>query len=286
MEKIMLPLFACLLACGCGREPEHPEESKAETQSGAPAEQKPALASAALAEYFPLLPLIEKRAWAELLELEKSARTHPLESGDGRAAGERIRQLAGKLRRRHPFRADEKTIRLGGVTYQKPERRIEISAVVSYPDTRDQRHPGELELVLCSSAGRAHETLFVTSARPLHLELLLHLAGFSKNDPASLFRVHVVPPGGAPVAVESLIERVDGAPLPERLRWQFTGSGYDDLYSPDQTGDLLILWRAHDSVLSVDDEKIASGETKLKAKKNKRLPQGAQVTVVLTPAQK
>ncbi len=226
-----------------------------------------------LTRQFPLLPIIEKQLWQQLLNAEKEKSI------------EEAKRIADVLNKRHPFKSEENFIALGGIRYDKQSRKFHIPAKVRHPDEGDKRHPGELETVLCSTSGRTHETLFVTEARPLHLEILLHLAGCKKTSPMSCFRLDVVIPDHPPIPCEVLIKSADSNQLTGEFLWEFTGSDFEDLYSPDQTGDFLILWRAHDSVLSMRHKHIASGEKKVMPKHHKHLPSDTAVTLVLTPRQ-
>lgn len=240
------------------------------------------MASKELVENFPLLPHIEARKWQQLLEAE-AAIDDPGLSAELRAqAIDEIERVSAALRRSHPFSADAECAVLGSITYRKASRRFEIPARVSYPVEGDTRHPGELEVVLCSNIGRIHETLFVTAARPLHLELLMHLNGYRKSSPQSKFRVTIRSEEGTIIPVEELIAAKENDPLPNPMIWSFAGSDFSDLYAPDQTGDFLICWHAHDSVLQIDDRGIASGETKLLAAPHDSLKQGSEVTVILS----
>lgn len=133
----------------------------------------------------------------------------------------RVAEIISWLEKEHPFLDEEDRMILGGIVFQKSSRHVIIPARVKYPDVGDNRHPGELELILCSNTGRTHE--------------------------------------------------------------EFSGSNFGDLYPPDSTGDLIIAWHAHDSVLRVDDEKIASGETKFTPKRPLDRDQDMPVKLILSP---
>lgn len=224
-----------------------------------------------LIENFPLFPLVEKRLWRDLLAAEENADVAKLE------------KIAEKLKQRHPFQADQDKITLGGIIYDKKSRTITIPAEVHYPSEQDPRYPDELELVLCSEKGRTHETLFISEAQPLHLELLMHLAGFAKEPVMSLFSLSISLPDGESIPIEKLIAPLEKDELPAEMIWEFSGSDFNDFYSPDQTGDFIILWHAHPSVLRLRHAKIGSGQIKLRAKKHPKLSQGIKVNLQLHP---
>lgn len=232
-----------------------------------------------LAANFPLLPMIEKTLWQQLLEAE--SKQLAAEPSARAAADSEVAKLADKLRKRHPFKADGTRLELGGIVCDKTQRRFTLPARVRYPDPGDERHPGELELLLCTEGGRTHETLFVTDARPLHLELLLHLAGHVKGK--DRFRIDVLTSKGTGIPMDTLIRTKGGETLERPLLWEFSGSDYNNLYTPDLSGDFAIFWHAHDSVLRVAHEGIASGVVKLEAVPHPGLKNGDAVVLELIP---
>ena len=233
--------------------------------------EEPPPPSHELAANFPLFPVIEKNLWRQLLEAEREA------------AAKEVERLVNLLRTRHPFKAGEDSMELGGITYDRKARHLRIPAKVEFPNSADDRHPGEVELLLCTTAGRLHETLFTAEVRPLHLELLLHLAGHAKGAEPSRFRIDVLTGDGTRIPVDTLVRSSGGEPLESPLLWEFSGSDYRDLYSPDLSGDLAIFWHAHDSVLRIAHQGIASGEVKLLPVPHPALKNGQPVTLQLVP---
>lgn len=269
MKTVIISLTLLLSLASCRK---HDEAGVALPQNEPPT----SVSSRELVTHFPLFPIIEKSLWNQLLEAEGKLATVP-ESGR-EAASKEVVGLAEKLRSRHPFKADGGRLELGGIVYDKAQGRFTLPAQVEYPEPGDERHPGEVELLLCTEGGRLHETLFVTSARPLHLELLLHLTGHVKG---CRFRIEAVAADGKRIPVESLIRATGGETLESPLLWEFSGSDYKDLYSPDLSGDFAIFWHAHDSVLRVAHEGIASGEVKLAPVPHPGLKDGDPVTLDL-----
>jgi hypothetical protein len=219
-----------------------------------------------LAADFPLFPAIEKNLWQQLLEAEREANTKEAE------------RLATLLRTRHPFKSGDESIELGGIIYGRKTRRLRIPAKVEFPNSADNRHPGEVELLLCTTAGRLHETLFFTDVRPLHLELLLHLTGHAKG---SRFQITAVTTDGTRIPVDALVATTNGGSLDVPLLWEFSGSDFTDVYGPDLSGDLAIFWHAHDSVLRIAHQGIAAGEVKLEAVPHPALKNGQAVVLEL-----
>lgn len=239
-------------------------------------------ASQTLAARFPLLPIIEKSLWQQLQDAESVAADPEATQQHSKAEAE-IDRITGLLQEKHPFEQDENRTTLGGIVYDKESGAIEIPVQAYYPRKDDDRHPGELEVILCSKTGRSHETLFTTDTRPMHLELLLHLAGYQKNPPASTFKIEIVIPDHEPIPIETFIESTDRESMPKHLHWEFSGGEFNDPYLPDMTGDFIICWHAHDSVLRIRNQKIASGELKLKVVPHPALKQNQPATLVLSP---
>lgn len=270
--RSLILVSACLLhACAPPKSVEAKQGESPITSSALP------VGSEALAVSFPLLPLVEKSLWRELLAAE--ARQKAAVPAERAAAIEAVSALSERIRKLHPFQVDGHRLELGGILADKNEGRLSLSAKVHFPDPSDERHPGEVELLLCTETGRTHETLFITEARPLHLELLLHLCGFTKGAEASRFAIDVVARDGTRIPARSLVRAQSDEILPDPLLWDFSGSDYRDLYSPDLSGDFAIFWHAHDSVLRVADESLGSGEVKLEAVSHPLLNNGDMVVL-------
>jgi hypothetical protein len=266
MRSSSVFLTGLLLLAACKQE---------EPETSAPA------ASRKLAGYFPLLPVVEKSLWSQLLAAEEKLISSPATDRD--AVKKEIAQLTEKMRSRHPFQVEGDRLELGGIVCNRAQGRFSVPARVEYPDPGDGRHPGEVELLLCTMGGRLHETLFVTAARPLHLELLLHLSGHTKGEKGSHFRIDILTAEGTRIPVDSLIRASDDEPLPSPLSWKFSGSDFNDLYPPDLSGDFAIFWHAHDAVLRIKHDGIASGAVKLEPVPHPGLKNGDPVTLELVP---
>lgn len=241
------------------------------------------LTSEELLRGFPLLALIEKTLWKELLHQETIVADAETSDSACEEAQKKIGEIAIHLRELHPFSRSEDTITLGAISYHQKTGTLEFTAKVNDLKARQKGDQEDVELVLCTQKGRSHESLFVTEARPLHLEILLHLAGYTKEDVPSQFEVHVLIPNHPPIELTDLLVSKTGETVPSPLLWEFSGSAFDGLYQPDLTGDLIICWHAHDSVLRVTDERIARNETRLLAKPHPELEPDMAVKIVLVP---
>jgi len=272
MKTVVISLTLLLPLASCRK---HDEAAGTHPQNEPPNSGS----SRELVTNFPLLPIIEKSLWNQLLEAE--AKLASAEASGRETATHEVIRLTEKLRSKHPFKADDVHMELGGIVFDKVQGRISIPARVEFPDSGDERHPGEVELLLCTMSGRLHETLFVTDARPLHLELLMHLAGHVKGSQESRFRIEVLTKSGTRIPVDSLVRAIGGESLDRPLLWEFSGSDYKDLYSPDLSGDFAIFWHSHDAVLRVTHEGIATGVVKLAPVPHPELKDGDPVVLEL-----
>ena len=262
LSAIFLILVGFLLL-GCEEQevPKEAVEPKAELK----------LTSEKIAAKNPLLPKLEVKLWESLIKNEEL-----IKSGDPNAQKQFL-ELADKLTKLHPFSEDKVTAQLGGVIWNKENNSIEIPAVTTSPSNDDY-----LELILCNQNGRNHETLLLTECRPLHLEIMLHFAGFQKEVKPSNFRLYVAVPGKE-IPVENFLKG-ESTKLPESLLWTFTGSPYSaENYAPDLNGDHILLWNRHEAILQSNDEKIHSGLTKILINRDAIFPNGTKVRLILKP---
>lgn len=229
------------------------------------------LTSKMIAAKNPLLPKLEVKLWERLVKNEELINT-----GDPNAQKQFLK-LADKLTKLHPFSEDKSSAQLGGVIWNKENNTIEIPAVTTSPVNDDY-----LELILCNQNGRNHETLLMTECRPLHLEIMLHFAGFMKEIKPTTFRLYVAVPGKE-VPVENFLKG-ESSNLPAPFLWAFTGSPYSaDNYAPDLNGDHILLWNRHDAILQSAEESIHSGQTKVLINRESIFPNGTKVRLILKP---
>ena len=132
-----------------------------------------------------------------------------------------------------------------------------------------------LESFLCQKKGRVHETLLLTETRPLHLEVLLHMAGFK---PGSLFKMLIVSSEKTEPIEKFLSWKNKGTEL---VLWEFTGSEFAEQYIPDNTGEQIIIWGRHDAVLVVANEDFSSLKVPVYSESIKAYPKDTQVKLVL-----
>lgn len=230
------------------------------------------LSSKLMLQKNPLLPSLEKNLWSELLKAEQK-----LLAGDDSARIKFI-DLAQRITRLHPFQEDKSTATLGGISWLKKENIIELDAQVTSPANDDY-----IELILCNKNGRSHESLLISECRPLHLEILLHFAGFNKEVPTS-FKLYIALPGKE-IPVEDFLN-FGKETFPKGIYWDFIGSPYvPGNYKPDLNGDHILLWNRHDAILQCSNKEIHSGTAKVLLLRDKALPDGTLVKLRMKPVE-
>ena len=224
------------------------------------------LTSVHIREHNPLLPKLEPLLWQELVSAEKRIKA----SSDREKAHAQFLEIAAQLTKIHKLERKENEIKLGGITWNKKDNTISIPAKLKYPN------PGmPLEVLLCQKKGRVHEALFLTQTRPLHLELLLHMAGFKVG---STFQL-LVKSSDESRGVEDFITWKGKGANP--LLWKFTGSEFAEQYIPDNAGEQIIIWSRNEAVLDVNNKDFSSLKVPLYTENIKSFPKDTQVNLVL-----
>lgn len=230
------------------------------------AEKSIKLTSSDMQKHNPLLPKLEPELWEKLLLAEKKLKS----SKDTEKAKSEFLQTAAELTRLHKIERNENEIKLGGIAWNRKDNTISIPAKLKYPN------PGmPLEVLLCQRKGRAHETLFLTETRPLHLELLLHMAGFKVG---STFQL-LVKSSGYSRAVEDFLTWKGKGTSP--VLWKFTGSEFAEQYIPDNAGEQIIIWSRNEAVLDIDSKDFSSLKVPLYTENVKSFPKDTKVDLVL-----
>ncbi len=81
---------------------------------------------------------------------------------------------------------NETTYQIGEVTIDKKNRTISIEAEAEITDAGDLEQVNAVEYVVVTNEGKVHESLFITTARPIHFNIAFKLLGYRENK--SLFR--------------------------------------------------------------------------------------------------
>ena len=229
------------------------------------AAEKGQLSSEVIKSHNPLLPKLEPELWERLVESEKKMST-----GDVEGKKEFL-LTAEKLTSLHRMERSSNKITLGGIELNLITKEISLEAKIKYPDGMP------LEVILCQSKGRNHETLFITETRPLHLEILLHMAGYKKGDLLDM----KVKGNHKTVNVSHFLhwKKKDGDKQP--VKWKFTGSEFGKEYIPDNAGEQMIIWSRNEAVLEVDREEFTSLEVPVYTYEMKGFSQGSKVKIII-----
>lgn len=229
------------------------------------AAEKVQLSSQAIQSYNPLLPKLEPELWKQLVESEKKM-------SEGNADGKKVFLLtAEKLTSLHRMERSTNKISLGGIELNLLTKEISLDAKIKYPDGMP------LEVILCQQKGRNHETLFITETRPLHLEILLHMAGYKKGD---LLDMKVKGENRA-VDLNDFLHWKKKSEDKRPVMWKFTGSEFGKEYIPDNAGEQVIVWSRNEAVLEVDREEFTSLEIPVYAYEIKGFSQGSKVKIII-----
>jgi hypothetical protein len=83
-------------------------------------------------------------------------------------------------------RINETTYQIGEILIDKKNRTISFDAEAEITKAGDLQEVNSIEYVVVTNMGKIHEALFVTTARPIHLNIAFKLLGYKENK--SLFR--------------------------------------------------------------------------------------------------
>ncbi len=84
---------------------------------------------------------------------------------------------------------NETTYQIGNVLIDKKKRSISFDAEAEITQTDQLEQVNSVEYVVVTNEGKIHETLFITKASPLHINIAFKLLGYRENK--SLFREFV-----------------------------------------------------------------------------------------------
>jgi len=158
---------------------------------------------------------------------------------------------------------------VGGIRVDAASREIRFPARVNMNE-------GLIEVVVCAEGGKLHESILVTSIKPIHLHVALLLLGlepganpgwYVPDDPAlrlpgwdrppgdrvDVFIRRETPDGPQEIRAEALLkDERTGACLP-RTSWVFTGSSLDarGVYGAHETGSIMSNY--HDRLAVIDN---------------------------------
>jgi hypothetical protein len=182
---------------------------------------------------------------------------------------------------------DDRHIAIGKVKIDRLEKEVLFPAKINMD-------AGPIEVLICTPQGRAHESLLVSDADPLNIQLALILSGAAngarKPPPkgaegplqGDLFDVFVLDENGKKKSVEKLLVDLKKNAPPEKHGWVFVGSKFtsNGRCLATREGNIIVTWSSGNTVFDnpadngdVDDDINVNNKLGLKI--------GDVVTVVL-----
>lgn len=143
----------------------------------------------------------------------------------------------------------EGNVRLGNVTLDPKRKEISFEGYFKIVAN------DILEVLIATPAGRAHEALVVADIDPLHLQVLLYLAGYENgarkpgDKQGALFRIEAQPEGGGRRPIEEYIRHISRKGHEPIRDWVFVGSSFDggDCLATRE-GNVALLWSYGQSI--------------------------------------
>lgn len=173
---------------------------------------------------------------------------------------------------------------LGLVRIDKSKREVRLPGKVNMTE-------GLVELFLCTSSGKTHESVFVTEAKPIHVQTALLLLGARAGKCPNEKGADDVPEGDRivvlvqikdkePVRAEQFVWHQTAKQAMEQTTWVFTGSKIiEGQYMADVEGSLVATW--YDPLAIVNNPLPTNADDELYVVNTKAAPaQGSPVTIV------
>jgi hypothetical protein len=172
---------------------------------------------------------------------------------------------------------DANSFQIGAVRLEVKERRLTIPATVNMLE-------GLIEYVVVSANGKLHESIFKTTAEPVHIQtaaLLLLKAPIDSNSPPQL-RISIELPAGKTVPAEDLITNIKPDVKFRPGFWRYTGSRVvENTFIAQRDGSIVAIMADPDSI--IESGRIpADDDDNWRPRKSELPPIGAPVKVILT----
>ncbi len=171
---------------------------------------------------------------------------------------------------------DANTFEIGLVRIEKKERRLIIPATVNMVE-------GPIEYVLVSALGKLHESIFKTTAEPIHIHtaaLLLLKEPLSTNAPPQL-QVQAQFIGEKAIKAEDLIENVQpDRRVPDGL-WRYNGSRLvDGTFIAQRDGSIVSIIADPDALIETG-RVLADDDDDWRPRKRALPPVGTALKLIL-----
>lgn len=152
-----------------------------------------------------------------------------------------------------------------------PDQNIKLKDIIIHRREKELSFPcrvnmteGDLEVLICTPIGRAHESLLVSKTNPFHLQLALYLLGAEngtrlpgKEIPqGTLFNIDVQAAGKKREPVENWLFNKRNSKSKVRNGWVFTGSSFthDNQCLATEEGNLVNIWSFGNTILDNPSE--------------------------------
>ena len=170
---------------------------------------------------------------------------------------------------------------IGLVAVDRAKREARIPAKVNMTE-------GLVELLICTSFGKTHESVFVTEAKPIHIQTALLLlgaragkAGAASKPPGDRFEILVAEEGKAPSHGERFVWHEKGKRPMARTAWVFTGSRIrEGQFMADIDGSIVATY--HDPLAILNNPLPTNADDETYFVNEKVVPPaGSKVTLIL-----
>lgn len=181
-------------------------------------------------------------------------------------------------------------MKMGKVTLHSEEEQVSFMAKTELIEDMP------IEVLVCTDRGRIHETIFITEARPFHIQTLLHAMGakngaripndkFSKQGDFIRIMVEWTDTEGKTVRkpIEHFMTYDKNKKLDIKPRWVFVGSGiHKGAFVADWSGDVAVNFASADSVIDCAQEDIANLKISLSSWFPPGMKSGDKVKIIIS----
>lgn len=153
-----------------------------------------------------------------------------------------------------------------------------------------------IEVLICTDNGRMHETIFISKARPFHLQTMMIALGLKNGarvvnekfkKQGDHVKIEVEWKSGDKVQRKPiehfLIDENNKTLDPAKPRWVFVGSGlHKGSFIADLTGDFAVNYTMADSIIDCSEDDIANMKTLLSSKFPKDMKSKTKVRIIIS----
>lgn len=182
-------------------------------------------------------------------------------------------------------------MKMGDITLHAQKEEISFPAYVEYVDDMP------IEVLVCTDNGRMHETVFISKARPFHLQTLMIALGMKNGarvvnekfkKQGDYVKIEVEWKSGdkivrKPIEYFLLNDTTKKKLDSSKPRWVFVGSGlHKGSFIADLTGDFAVNYTMADSIIDCSEDDIANMKTTLSSKFPEDMKPKTEVRVIIS----